>query len=82
MAKLAVLTGKVTVHTGSMTAHTGARDRPRHSRQNLYHKFRLRRPQRLLQKPNVMIKLEPNSITVRAVFAHLLSPEIIGNMLD
>jgi hypothetical protein len=44
--KLTVLTGKVTVHTGNMTTHTGTRDRPRHSRQTLYHKIRLHRPQK------------------------------------
>jgi hypothetical protein len=44
--KLTVRTGKVTVLTGSMTPHTGTRDRPRHSRQNLCHKIRLRRPQK------------------------------------
>jgi hypothetical protein len=39
-------------------------------------------PKKAAPKPDLMIKLEPNLITVRAVFAHPLSPEIIGNMLN
>jgi hypothetical protein len=39
-------------------------------------------PKKAAPKPSLMIKLGSNLITVRAVFAHLSSPEIIGNVLN
>jgi hypothetical protein len=77
-----VLTGKVTVHTGSMTTHTGTGTDHVTAAQTSITRFGCAAPKKAAPKPDLMIKLEPKLITVRAVFAHLLSPEIIGNMLN